>query len=235
MKTFKDYLKEDMQQMQQQEQPQAAPAPAPVPEENPADIIRIDVPLMIRLLEFAREDSQSDLDLHNLTEKLIVACAEPGKNLSMADYDSLVAGDALATPQEEQPISEMKNTYERGDKVETPCGTGTVVSDVAPNGNVSIKLDDPSRAGEDGKYKDTFTFTTFQLKHVLGDASGVKSVEFHDGDRVTLKPDYAGNEAGEVFIVSQCDNANRRCWIGDKQGRGWFAKFGQLDKAVRVK
>jgi hypothetical protein len=56
---------------------------------NPADNVRIDIPLLIRLLEYAREDAGSDLDLHDLAEKLIM-CGARGKMLTMRDYDKLV-------------------------------------------------------------------------------------------------------------------------------------------------
>lgn len=67
-------------------------------------------------------------------------------------------------------------------------------------------------------------------KGFLNEASQVKpgKWEFDDGDKVIINPDYAGREAGEVFTVSQCDPDRRKCWIGDKQGRGWMASFGQL-------
>ena len=38
---------------------------------NPKDIIIMDVPLFIRMLEYAREDAKSDMDLHDVTEKVI--------------------------------------------------------------------------------------------------------------------------------------------------------------------
>jgi hypothetical protein len=47
---------------------------------NPRDIITVDVPLFIRLLEYAREDAQSDMDLHDLTENIISLSAS-GKTL----------------------------------------------------------------------------------------------------------------------------------------------------------
>jgi hypothetical protein len=49
---------------------------------NPRDIITVDVPLFIRLLEYAREDAQTDMDLHDLTENIISLSAS-GKTLSM--------------------------------------------------------------------------------------------------------------------------------------------------------
>lgn len=56
---------------------------------NPTDAVKLDVPLLIRLLEYAREDANSDLDLHDLAEKL-VARGTRGKTLSMKDYEYVV-------------------------------------------------------------------------------------------------------------------------------------------------
>ena len=50
---------------------------------------------------------------------------------------------------------------------------------------------------------------------------------FQNGDQVELKPEYA-DKPGEVYTVSQLDTERGRCWIGDKDGRGWYARFDQL-------
>lgn len=57
---------------------------------NPEDVIAVDVPLFIRLMEFAREDAKTDMDLHDVTEKLIKMSAT-GKTLSMDDYAEIVS------------------------------------------------------------------------------------------------------------------------------------------------
>ena len=62
-------------------------------EKNPMDVIKMDVPLLIRLLEYAREDAKVDMDLHSVAENLI----ELSKNdlvLTMTDYDSIVSPDS---------------------------------------------------------------------------------------------------------------------------------------------
>jgi hypothetical protein len=56
---------------------------------NPADKITVDVPLFIRLLEYAREDAKTDMDLHNVAENAI-ALSETGRTLTMAQYDEIV-------------------------------------------------------------------------------------------------------------------------------------------------
>ena len=69
---------------------------------NPSDKVTLDIPLFIRLLEYAREDAKTDMDLHNVAEKAIAA-SETGKTLTMADYDGLVAGNS-----EDQEMNELK-------------------------------------------------------------------------------------------------------------------------------
>jgi hypothetical protein len=73
---------------------------------NPSDKVTLDIPLFIRLLEYAREDAKTDMDLHNVAEKAIAA-SETGKTLTMTDYDALVAGSS-----EDQQMDEVKRMIE---------------------------------------------------------------------------------------------------------------------------
>ena len=52
------------------------------------DIIKLDVPLFIRLLELAREDVKQDADLHDIAEAVIRLSRN--KPATMADYDKIV-------------------------------------------------------------------------------------------------------------------------------------------------
>lgn len=72
------------------------------PEENPVDEIRMDVPLFMRCLEFAREDAQDDMDLHHLVEKA-TELSKDGKVLNMDNYDELSGGKS------EEAIDESKD------------------------------------------------------------------------------------------------------------------------------
>jgi hypothetical protein len=58
-----------------------------IKEANEIDFVKIDIPLFIRLLEFAREDANSDLDLHYLTTNLLKM---KDKVASMPDYEKIV-------------------------------------------------------------------------------------------------------------------------------------------------
>ena len=61
-------------------------------ETNPEDVIHLDIPLFIRLLEFAREDAQADVDLHFLADNAIRLSAE-GQVLNMDHYNDLIKQD----------------------------------------------------------------------------------------------------------------------------------------------
>jgi hypothetical protein len=73
---------------------------------NPSDKVTLDIPLFIRLLEYAREDAKTDMDLHNVAEKAI-SLSETERTLTMNDYDSLVAGNS-----EDQQMDEVKRMIE---------------------------------------------------------------------------------------------------------------------------
>jgi len=61
--------------------------------ENPVDSVKLDIPLLIRIMEYAREDAKTDLDLHDIAERLI-SISRSGNTLSMRDYDRIVGKEA---------------------------------------------------------------------------------------------------------------------------------------------
>lgn len=52
------------------------------------DIIKIDVPTFLRLLELAREDVKQDPDLHDLAQKVVEISSD--RVVTMADYNDIV-------------------------------------------------------------------------------------------------------------------------------------------------
>lgn len=59
-----------------------------VEKKNPVDTITVDVPLFIRMLEYAKEDAKTDMDLHSVTENAI-KLSDKGV-LGMSDYENIV-------------------------------------------------------------------------------------------------------------------------------------------------
>ena len=68
--------------------------------ENPRDVVTLDVPLLIRLFEYSREDAQTDMDLHNVADMLI-KLSTTGEVLTMDNYDQIVGDQQLIGPPEE--------------------------------------------------------------------------------------------------------------------------------------
>ena len=81
--------------------------------DNPVDVVKMDIPLFIRMLEFAREDAVDDEQLHAVTERITKMAAE-GDIITMAEYDKIVGASTEENQSEdanEDPnASEIKKT-----------------------------------------------------------------------------------------------------------------------------
>jgi hypothetical protein len=53
------------------------------------DIVKLDVPLFIRLLELAREDVKQDADLHDIAE-IVIKMSQEGV-VGMSNYNDIVS------------------------------------------------------------------------------------------------------------------------------------------------
>lgn len=64
--------------------------------ENEEDKITVDVPLLIRLLEYAREDVKDDVTIHNVATRMI-ELSEEGDYLTMKHYAEIVGKPSIMT------------------------------------------------------------------------------------------------------------------------------------------
>lgn len=78
---------------------------------NPSNVntITMDIPLFIRMLEYAKEDAKTDMDLHSATERAIKLCKD-GKPLTMNNYNSIV--NLKKTEPKEQTTSGSSGSFE---------------------------------------------------------------------------------------------------------------------------
>jgi len=67
---------------------------------NPQDEVKMDVPLLIRLFEYMREDASNDVEVHNVTQRLI-SLSSFGHTLTMKDYNKIV-------PTKDKEVERMK-------------------------------------------------------------------------------------------------------------------------------
>ena len=77
---------------------------------NPSDTITMDAPLFIRVMEYAREDSKSDLNIHDIAENAIQASVD-GETLTMKDYNTIIPQTTLNEDDWMQPDDESDMAY----------------------------------------------------------------------------------------------------------------------------
>lgn len=129
------------------------------------DTVTVDVPLLIRLLEYAREDAKTDMDLHNVAEKLIELSKEHAP-LSMEFYDAIVGEQKALPAPAEVPESKDYCTV----CGQTPCNCTFIAESVEKyvlyvNGKTASSYEDEYSAKRDIKYlKSKYPEIQIQLK-----------------------------------------------------------------------
>ena len=68
----------------------------------------MDVPLLIRVMEFAKEDAKTDMDLHSAAENMI-KLSQDGKILDMTDYDSITLPENQIDELVKKVINKLKS------------------------------------------------------------------------------------------------------------------------------
>ena len=76
------------------------------------DTVTLDVPLLLRMLEYAKEDAKTDMDLHDVTERMI-ELAKSG-TLSMEHYNDIV--QQSQSMEESQLMTESQFDEAAGEK-----------------------------------------------------------------------------------------------------------------------
>ncbi len=69
-----------------------APKTESINEADETDTVTMDVPLMLRMFEYAREDAQEDMDLHDIAQRLI-ELSKRVDVVTMEHYDAIVSGN----------------------------------------------------------------------------------------------------------------------------------------------
>ena len=189
-------------------------------EEDKIDIVTMDVPLFIRALEYAKEDAQEDMDLHDFAERAIAATKEQGI-LQMDDYDMLVGSKE---PMDESNITEasvpsnIKSFAKRkgvtalvnkvagwAEKVGARISGGTAIG----YNYSTLVLDMKYQAGEIRINTDNDTIKLYnepvnsfpEFKKIYDEENPIDETKINEsvqvGDRVKIKKEYGGAK-GEV-------------------------------------
>jgi len=163
----------------------------PIPGEDAIDTISMDIPLFLRMLEYAREDAQEDVDLHDVTQRATeLSKAKPF--LSMEDYNEITA--APQEIDEEEGYSKYLKDDPEFPGGKTPGLTPDVMS------KILIKIADPENIDEVKK----------KVKEVLLEKKKKKDRCLRIADRKFDKP--SAYKSGAVVRCRQGD-----IWKGLKE------------------
>jgi hypothetical protein len=106
--------------------------------EEGIDTITTDVPLFIRLMEYAREDAENDIDLHDVAENIIRLSNKSEEPLTMDDYNNIVNQQEELNPLKETVKFIMEDLegysdYFPGGKTKglTPKTLSTILTNIA--------------------------------------------------------------------------------------------------------
>jgi len=131
------------------------------------DVATLNIPLLLRLLEFAREDAKTDMDLHHLVERIVEKSKETGV-LSMDVYNYLVSNDVLSSSSKKVEEASIKalSAVEKKMHPDIKVGMRVVVKD--PSISYKVEFGQLLRFGE----------------------SGLAHLQMNNGDRVAVPPSW---------------------------------------------
>ena len=72
------------------------------------DVIQLDVPLFIRILEYVNEEVKDDVEIHVITQNILELCK--GKPLQMDSYNKIIENPDKMY-QQENPNNKIDNVY----------------------------------------------------------------------------------------------------------------------------
>jgi hypothetical protein len=147
-------------------------------QEDPTDIIAMDIPLFLRMLEWAKEEAAEDVDLHKVTERAIEAVKLRGL-LSMEDYNDLI-GEPI---EEETGYSKYLATPENP-KGKTPGLTPDIMSKILMKIANVDDIDETTRLGEGVIYEELCPKGKAYIKK--RQAAGEKSSAYLSGRAVKV-------------------------------------------------
>lgn len=98
-------------------------------ETDEVDTVTLDIPLFIRLLEYAKEDAKTDMDLHNVAEKAIKLSKDGA--LGMDNYDAIV-GDQKSLPAPDTTTENKDPCWKDYKSVGTKKKNGKTVPNCVP-------------------------------------------------------------------------------------------------------
>jgi hypothetical protein len=159
------------------------------------DTVTMDIPLLIRVLEYAREDAKTDMDLHKVVENLINMRGQGA--LSMDMYNKIVA---------------IKEEIEKIDELSKGTLTSYATKARADASNLSKQGDAASKRTSSKSMQTALDKFRKATKRHMGAASAESKARLKEGSddnigkpAALMKPSAAGMAAAKKNIQTQAD------------------------------
>ena len=153
----------------------------PMPGQDAIDTISMDIPLFLRMLEYAREDAQEDIDLHDVTQRA-TELSKTKSFLSMKDYNEIVA--APQEIDEEEGYSKYLKDDPEFPGGKTPGLTPDVLNKILMKIANVDDIDETIRLGENMVYEELCPKGKAYIKK--RQAAGEKSSAYLSGRAVKV-------------------------------------------------
>ena len=118
-----DIFKESDQEPAIEPKQMVSSEPKPTAQSNPVDKVTMDVPLLLRIMEYSKEDAKTDMDLHHVVEKLI-SLSSDGQPLNMDHYEQIVGSVSEQGSPAEKLIKDIEYNPKDDDEEEVKEGHG---------------------------------------------------------------------------------------------------------------
>lgn len=194
---------------------------------DPVDTVTVDVPLMIRMLEYAREDAKTDMDLHNVADAMI-ELSKSG-TLTMDDYDQIVGSD-----QSQHELDEARGDIRKGLGVAAliaALGMSMPSANDTPLGKAMAKA---AAAGDPvaAKHLDNLDFYAdnnsamlikLSNKYLKGQDVQIPEAEYQGKSVELNKPKRGGSKKFYVYVKNPKTGKIKKVSFGAKSGGGNLA------------
>ena len=184
---------------------------------NPTDTITMDVPLFLRMLEYAKEDAKTDMDLHDVTEKATTLSAE-GRTLTMAHYNDIVGGGELDEKKLTAAEKRKKEEIVKAMKKSFKGNEGAMYA---------IATEKAKKLAETGVEEDLPTIKGKLIKNYTQNGDSSYNIEYTDGTKDKI---YVNHK--EWDIINDFHQQNKKIDESFKQLVGKLKKQGKSEKAA---
>ena len=173
----------------------------PIPGQDAIDTISMDIPLFLRMLEYAKEDAQEDVDLHDVTQRA-TELSKTKPFLSMEDYNEIVAASqeideevGFLSLKDDNPFDDVPSIdIQMIDDKEGASSPKAFVNfssmyHSGDNGKMEILRNNPALQDKVMKMLQAEFQKTFRrvIHGVLGEPFGLDEVTKGFGDRISAK------------------------------------------------